>query len=61
MEPGQTAEVELALLFAPENPYTEVEPGATFTVREGSKVVGYGEILSRREAAFSLPLHPASR
>ena len=60
MEPGDTADVKLALMYAPENPYTDVQPGATFTVREGPVVVGYGVILSRHEASLPLPLSPAS-
>jgi hypothetical protein len=35
MEPGDTAEVKLAMMYFPEYPYNEVQPGATFTVREG--------------------------
>jgi hypothetical protein len=55
MEPGDTAEVKLALMFFPEYPYDEVQPGATFTVREGPLIVGYGRILSRATETFPLP------
>jgi hypothetical protein len=56
LEPGNTAEVKLALMYFPDYPYDEVQPGATFTVREGFLVVGYGVILSRTLESFSLPL-----
>jgi hypothetical protein len=38
LEPGDSADVTLALMYFPEYPYEEVQPGATFTVREGSLV-----------------------
>jgi len=47
MEPGDTADVRMALMYFPEQPYDEVQPGATFTVREGPLIVGYGAIRSR--------------
>jgi hypothetical protein len=56
MEPGDTAEVKLALMYFPEEPYNEVQPGATFTVREGPLIVGYGVIRSRGLESFPLPL-----
>ncbi len=45
--PGESAKVSLALIYSPDEPYTEVAPGATFTIREGSEVVGFGVIVSR--------------
>jgi len=56
MEPGDTAEVKLALMYFPEEPYDEVQPEATFTVREGPLIVGYGVVLSRGLESFPLPL-----
>ena len=56
LEPGDTADVRLALMYFPEYPYEEAQPGATFTVREGSLVVGYGVIRSREMESFPLPL-----
>jgi hypothetical protein len=56
MEPGDTVEVKLALMYFPEEPYNEVQPGATFTVREGPLIVGYGVIRSRGLESFPLPL-----
>ena len=47
MEPGNMAKVKLALLYFPEYPYDEVQPGVTFTVREGPSIVGYGVIVSQ--------------
>jgi hypothetical protein len=43
-------------MYFPEYPYDEVQPGGTFTVREGSLVVGYGVIRSRGMESFPLPL-----
>jgi hypothetical protein len=42
--PGQTAEMELALLYDGVN-YGALVPGATFTVREGPTVVGFGIVI----------------
>lgn len=51
IEPGQTATLKLALTYYQnsEDHYAAVRPNAEFTVREGSKVVGYGKVLRRRE------------
>lgn len=49
INPGESAEVRLALMYFPEETYNEVLPGATFTIREGPHVVGSGIILSRSE------------
>jgi len=59
MEPGDTANVKLALMYFPEYPYEEVQPGVTFTVREGPLIVGYGVIQSRRTESFPLPVAQA--
>lgn len=59
MEPGDAANVKLALMYFPEYPYEEVQPGVTFTVREGPLVVGYGVIQSRGMESFPLPVAQA--
>lgn len=59
MEPGEAADVKLALLYFPEYPYDEVQPGVTFTVREGPLIVGYGVIQSRGVESFPLPVKQA--
>jgi hypothetical protein len=46
ISPGDSAEVSLALMYFPEVTYSEVKPGATFTIREGPHIVGFGVILS---------------
>ena len=56
MEPGDAANVKLALMYFPEYPYEEVQPGVTFTVREGALIVGYGVIQSRGMESFRLPV-----
>jgi hypothetical protein len=49
INPGESAEVSLALMYFPEDAYDEVQPGTTFTIREGPLIVGFGAILSRSE------------
>lgn len=49
MSPGDSADVSLALMHFPDDAYDEVQPGATFTIREGPLIVGFGSILSRSE------------
>lgn len=44
--PGETAEVELALAYYPNPMYEGVKAGATFTVREGPVIVGFGTVLT---------------
>ena len=56
MEPGDSANVKLALMYFPEYPYEEVQPGMTFTVRKGSLIVGYGVVKSRGTELFSWPV-----
>jgi len=45
--PGRSVEVTLRLMYWPKERYEGIAPGATFTLREGSKVVGFGSILSQ--------------
>jgi hypothetical protein len=40
--PGESAELSLALMYFPEEDYSEIRRGATFTIREGPLVVGFG-------------------
>lgn len=53
IEPGDTIEVTMALMYydEPGVMYEDVVPGATFTLREGARVVGYGTVLSRAQQA----------
>ncbi len=46
LKPGETAEVELAFMYYPNPMYDAVRTGATFTIREGPTIVGYGTVLS---------------
>ncbi len=46
MKPGESAEVSLALIYSPHVDYSKVKRGATFTVREGAAIKGFGVILS---------------
>jgi hypothetical protein len=58
MNPGETSRVGLALMFYPDEKYADVRPGATFTVREGSLIVGFGTVLSD-PGESSNPLSPS--
>jgi hypothetical protein len=49
IKPGEQARVSMRLAYWPAPGYSGVVPGATFTVREGAKIVAYGTILSRRD------------
>ena len=48
--PGETAEVELALMYYPNSTYDGVQIGATFTVREGPCIVDFGTVLTDVES-----------
>ena len=37
----------MLLVYAPDVTYDRVVPGAEFTIREGSKIVGHGKVLRR--------------
>ncbi len=39
----------LSLMYFPRVDYSAVQPGATFTVREGGRIVGHGVVESRRD------------
>jgi hypothetical protein len=46
LSPGKTSEVTLKLIYWPEESYKDVKAGATFTVREGPNIIGFGTVLS---------------
>ena len=41
---GEPLEANALLMYYPNPEYDSVVPGATFTVREGARVVGYGQV-----------------
>ena len=43
---GRPLQVELVLIYYPNIDYHKLVPNATFTIREGSKIVGYGGVIS---------------
>lgn len=45
---------KVSLMFWPGPQYEKVQPGETFTVREGPTVVGFGKVLSK---VFVEPIH----
>ncbi len=44
VEPGESFLAELLLMYWPHPMYESLVPGATFTVREGAQVAGYGQV-----------------
>lgn len=42
---GKEIDVTLTLIFYPHPFYDRLQPGATFTVREGHQIVAYGKVL----------------
>lgn len=50
LTPGDTATVRMDLMYHPQVDYRELTPGATFTVREGPKIVGHGRVLKREDS-----------
>jgi hypothetical protein len=49
LSPGDSANVSLELMY-PGVDYGRLVPGATFTIREGPKIVGFGTVLERTDA-----------
>jgi hypothetical protein len=45
---GAEMRVVLALLYYPHQMYEELQPGVTFTVREGAQIVAYGTVCAKR-------------
>jgi hypothetical protein len=43
---GESLGVTLVLLFWPSAAYEALAPGATFTIREGANVVGFGTVIA---------------
>jgi len=43
--PGESSSVTLGLVYHPRVDYSALVPGATFTIREGGTVVGYGRVV----------------
>lgn len=48
--PGQTMKLLMDLMYHPQVDYRELVPGATFTVREGPRIVAYGRVLKREDS-----------
>jgi hypothetical protein len=42
---GTEMSAALTLIYSPHPMYDRLKPGTTFTVREGSHIVGYGTVL----------------
>jgi hypothetical protein len=50
LSPGSSGKLWLELMYFPEVDYSNLKSGATFTIREGPKIVGFGRVLSRADA-----------
>lgn len=46
-KPGRSDRYKLRLLCYPTVDYSDLTPGTTFTVREGSRIVGSGIVITR--------------
>ncbi len=46
VNPGESYSAELALIFWPHPAYDSLIPGSTYTIREGARVVDYGQVKS---------------
>ena len=46
---GDTARFLIELMYYPQHPYDDVLPGATFTLREGARIVAHGVVLNRHD------------
>ena len=47
ISPGETAQMTMTLIYHPVVNYEAVVPTATFTIREGGSIVGYGTVTKR--------------
>ena len=45
-ELGQSYECKIAFMYHDRIDYTDAKPNATFRIHEGSRIVGFGEIIS---------------
>jgi hypothetical protein len=52
---GEQIRVQMMLIYWPSVDYGKAQPGATFTLREGARIVGHGRITKR----WSEPWEPA--
>jgi hypothetical protein len=49
IEPDKVIRTSMVLVYFPNVNYEKLIPTATFTIREGSKVVGFGSVITRIE------------
>jgi hypothetical protein len=54
VEPNIPIKVSMVLMYFPNVNYERLIPNATFTIREGAIVVGFGWVINRRENSKSL-------
>jgi hypothetical protein len=54
---GEPIQVQMMLIYWPSLEYDTVQPGATFTLREGHRIVGHGRITRR----WTEPWEPAAQ
>ena len=46
LNPGETAQLNLDLIYYPSIKYESIEPNKGFTLRESGKIVGFGKVLN---------------
>jgi hypothetical protein len=46
---GETGRFQIAIVHAIKTSCESLHPGATFTVREGSRIIGFGTVVERKE------------
>jgi len=49
VDPGVARVATLGLMYYPQVQYERVVPGATFTLREGGRIVAFGKVLARNQ------------
>jgi len=52
IEPSITVNATFELMYYPEEDYSNLLPETTFTIREGTVIIGYGKVLSKLESAL---------
>lgn len=50
IEPDVAIITKMVLMYFPENKYEKLIPNATFTIRQGAQVVGFGSVIKRIES-----------
>lgn len=49
LRPGEACQTLMELMYHPGVDYSAIAVGATFTIREGPRIVGFGQVLERSD------------